>query len=139
MYIKMKQSPLMDTKGMRKSVYLAGNILEAIMERYETDAVNYSEAINMAMTRYCAMVESELSQLQLSDAEWSLLTQAYKASNLRFRGKHGLLAPTGPMLAAMIANVSPGATPALKMKLNKMNLTQRIAVVDLIERYSMDE
>lgn len=120
--------------GTKKSLYLSEDTVSAIGERYPANSINYSEAINSMVDRYAVAVDSILARLDITDAQWSTLVELHKTSGWNLRSRDGAISAT----CMLLAHIYPVADPVLRDKIENMTIEQRIAVIDMIERYSAE-
>jgi hypothetical protein len=116
---------------MKKSVYISKDTVAAINARYNDGDQNYSEAINMFSDRYRVMVRADLAGIELTTDEWTMLFDIYNGTLTRQDAEGA-----AKMLLAEVADsYRARKLPGLQDKVAAMNLAQRMAVIDVIDRF----
>ncbi len=119
--------------SLKKSVSLTSHTVAAIESRYSADEVNWSGAITMFRDRYCAMIRASLAEVDLTTQEWTTLFSIY-AGTMTDHDAEGV----AKMLLAEVLDSEQyemGDAPHLPEKIRSMNFCQRMAVVDMIDRF----
>ncbi len=118
---------------MKKSVYLNDETVAAIQARQKRTEENVSGAINTFVARYRAMIRASLATVDLTTREWTTLFGIY-AGTLTDHDAEGV----AKMLLAEVLDseeYAAGDTPHLPEKIQAMNFSQRLAAIDMIDRY----
>jgi hypothetical protein len=120
-------------RPMKKSVFLHAPTVEAIKKRSVEGEENFSGTLNAFTDRYLAMIRASLKAVDLTTSEWTALFSIY-AGTMTQQDAEGV----AKMLLAEVLDseqYETGECPHLPEKIQGMNFCERMAVVDMIDRF----
>ena len=116
---------------MKKSVFLNDAAVEAIESRNKPGEANYSGTINTLIDRYRALIRNTVLELDLSTKEWTTLFSVYNGT-VTGQDASGTVKM---LLAEVMDSEEAENTPHLPEKIRNMNFCQRLAVIDMVDRF----
>lgn len=116
---------------MKKSVFLNDATVEAIESRQKPGEANYSGTINSLIDRYQALIRNTVQELDLSTKEWTTIFSIYNGTVTG----HDAAGTVKMLLAEVMDSEEAANTPHLPEKIRSMNFCQRLAVIDMADRF----